>query len=398
MSTASGSPERGLARLLLDPAVRRVTALWAGWVVLLLLFQAAAGLRLDVVGPDTSYGWTVEHSTDTPRRGIGLSHVRWDSYHYLRLAQFGYHRAEDAAYYPAYPLLMRVVTEAITRPLMPWASALQQFAVAGLAISIVATLPATWALHALAREVLGHDDDALRATAYLLIFPTAFFLLQVYTEALYLALAIPTLLLTVRRRWWAAGALAALATITRATGFLLVGAIGVYWYTDWRAGRRPAWHSLGALGLPAAALLAHRLFLRLSDLDQDAAFAGYGRSVLNRDGLREISHQLGQMLTDPMGAVQIGLDVALPALALWACWRIRRAAPGLALYGAAVVILPLVTGTLVSLNRYALAATPAFLGLALAGRSALFDRLWTLGSALVLALYVVAFAHGYWVG
>ena len=162
MSTASGSPERGLARLLLDPAVRRVTALWAGWVVLLLLFQAAAGLRLDVVGPDTSYGWTVEHSTDTPRRGIGLSHVRWDSYHYLRLAQFGYHRAEDAAYYPAYPLLMRVVTEAITRPLMPWASALQQFAVAGLAISIVATLPATWALHALAREVLGHDDDALR--------------------------------------------------------------------------------------------------------------------------------------------------------------------------------------------------------------------------------------------
>lgn len=395
---ASGSPERGLARLLPDPAVRRVTALWAGWVVLLLLFQAAAGLRLDVVGPDTSYGWTVEHSTDTPRTGIGLSHVRWDSYHYLRLAQFGYHRAEDAVYYPAYPVLMRAVTEVIARPLMPWASALQQHAVAGLAISIVATLPATWTMHALAREVLNREDDALRATAYLLIFPTAFFLLQVYTEALYLALAIPALLLAVRRRWWAAGALAALATVTRATGILLVGAIGVYWYTDWRAGRRPAWPSLGALGLPAAALLAHRLFLRLSGLDQGAAWDGYGRSVFNLDGLREISHELGQMLTDPMGAVQISLDVALPALALWACWRIRRLAPGLALYGAAVVILPLITGTLVSLNRYALVATPAFLGLALAGRSPLFDRLWTLGSALVLALYLVAFAHGYWVG
>lgn len=395
MFTASGSPKR---RLLADPAVRRITALWAGWAVILLLFQGAAWLRLDVTGPDTSYGWTTEHSTGTPRSGAGLAHVRWDSYHYLRLARFGYHRAEDAAYYPAYPVLMRAAALAITRPLMPWADAIQQYAVAGLAISIVATLPATWALHALAREVLRSDDDALRATVYGLIFPTALFMLQVYTEALYLALATPALLMAVRRRWGLAGALAALATITRATGFLLVGAIGVYWYTDWRAGRRPRWASLIAVALPGAALLAHRLFLRLSDLDQDAAFASYGRAVLNPSGLRDISHQLGQMLTDPMGAAQISLDVALPALVLWACWRIRRLAPGLALYGAAVVILPVITGTLVSLNRYALAATPAFLGLALAGRNPLFDRLWTLASALILGLYLVAFAHGYWVG
>ncbi|MCC6798619.1 MAG: hypothetical protein IT325_00760, partial [Anaerolineae bacterium] len=211
--------------------MRRITALWTGWVIILLLFQAAAWLRLDVAGPDTSYGWTGEHSTDTPRSGIGLAHVRWDSYHYLRLARFGYHHAEDAAYYPAYPVLMRGVALGIMRPLMPWADTLRQYAVAGLAISIVATLPATWALYALAREVLGGDDDALRATVYGLIFPTAFFMLQVYTEALYLALATPALLMAVRRRWWLAGTLAALATITRATGFLLVGAIGVYWYT-----------------------------------------------------------------------------------------------------------------------------------------------------------------------
>jgi len=155
---------------------------------------------------------------------------------------------------------------------------------------------------------------------------------------------------------------------------------------------------LGALALPGLAWIAHRAFLRLSSLDQTAAFAGYGRALFNPDGPRELAHQLGQMLTDPMGAVQIGLDLALPALVLWACWRIRHLAPGLSFYGVAVVILPLVTGTLVSLNRYALAAVPAFLGLALAGRDPLFDRLWTLGSVLVLALYTVAFAHGYWVG
>jgi len=236
MCTASGWPERLRGRL--PRPLWRVTALWAGWVTLLLLFQAAAWLRVDVVGPDTSYGWTVEHSTDTPRSGIGLSHVRWDSYHYLRLARFGYHRAEDAAYYPLYPVLMRGVALGLMQPLMPWAEPIQHYAAAGLAISIVASLAATWAMHALARAVLPSDDDALRATAYLLIFPTALFLLQVYTEALYLALAIPALALIVRRRWWAAGGLAALAAITRATGVLLAGAVAVYWYMDGRAAAR----------------------------------------------------------------------------------------------------------------------------------------------------------------
>ena len=79
-----------LRRLWRTPAFRDPTRLWIGWAVVLLLFQAAAGMRLAVVGPDTAYGWTHEYSADPPRTGIGLSHVRWDSYHYLRLARLGY--------------------------------------------------------------------------------------------------------------------------------------------------------------------------------------------------------------------------------------------------------------------------------------------------------------------
>ena len=279
-------------------------------------------MRLDVTGPDTSYGWTVEHSTDTPRTGIGLSHVRWDSYHYLRLAQFGYHRAEDAAYYPAYPVLMRGVTEAITRPLMPWASALQQYAVAGLAISIVATLPAVWAMHALARDVLGSDVDALRATAYLLIFPTTFFMLQVYTEALYLALAIPALLMAVRRRWWAAACSRRWRRL-RATGFLLVGASEYTGTLTGEPGRRSAWRTLGA-GASGGRVSGAPAVPATERFDQDAAFAGYGRSVLNLDGLREISHQLADG-DRSMGAVQIGW---MSRCRCWRCGLLARPARG----------------------------------------------------------------------
>jgi hypothetical protein len=364
----------------------------------MLLFQGAAWLRLDVDGPDTSYGWTVEHSTDTPRTGVGLLHVRWDSYHYLRLARLGYHQAEDAAYYPAYPLLMRAVALGIVGPLRPGADELEQYATGGLVVSILASLVAVWAMFALARDCLGDEMDALRATFYLLIFPAALFLTQVYTESLYLAFAIPALLCTVRRRWWAAGILAALAAITRPTGVLLVGAMAVYWWRDWQTGRRPRRTTLLAVLLPVAAWQGYALFLHLSGLDMGEAYAGYGRALFNIGGLREIADQLGQMLTDPMGAVQISLDLALPLVGLWACWHTRRAWPGLALYGAAAIVLPVTTGTLVSLNRYTLAAVPIYLALARAGRRPQFDRLWTLVSVLLLALSLIGFAHGYWTG
>jgi hypothetical protein len=178
----------------------------------------------------------------------------------------------------------------------------------------------------------------------------------------------------------------------------LVAAIGVYWVRDWRAGPRPPLRTLGALALPVAAWQFHALLLRRSGLDMDAAYASYGRQLLDLGGLRDIADQLGQMLTDPMGAVQISLDIGLAGMGLWACWRTRRDWPGLALYGAAVILVPLATGTLVSLNRYTLVAVPLYLALARAGRNPLFDRLWTLISVLLLALYLIAFAHGYWVG
>ncbi|MBN1200681.1 MAG: hypothetical protein JXJ20_02375 [Anaerolineae bacterium] len=374
------------------------TRLWLGWVIVLLLFQSAAWMRLDVVGPDTAYGWTDQHSVDTPKTGIGLSHVRWDSYHYLRLARLGYHDTQDAAYYPAYPVLMRIAALGIVRPLLPHTVEIDQYAIGGLIISIVASLAATWALFRLFSDLLGDELDALRATFYLLIFPTALFLTQVYTESLYLALATPALIFMIRRQWWAAGLLATLATITRATGVLIVGAMALDWWLDRRRGERPPWHTLVPMLLPVLAWQVHTLLLADVGLNMHIAQRNYGRVLFDPDNVQIILDDIGYMLTHAMGAVHISLDIALTALAAWACWRVRREWPDLALYGAASLAVPLATGQLVSMNRYALIMLPTYLVLARYGRSPLFDKLWTLVSVLLLALYLVGFAHGYWTG
>jgi hypothetical protein len=364
----------------------------------MLLFQWAAWLRLDVVGPDTAYGWTYEYSSNPPRTGIGLSHVRWDSYHYLRLARLGYHDTQDAAYYPAYPVLMRIIALGIVRPLRPQTIEIEQYATGGLIISIVASLAATWAMFIFSKERLGDDMDALRATFYLLVFPTAMFMTQVYTESLYFALSTPALIVLFRRQWWLTGILATLATITRATGVLIVGAMAVHWWLDWRAGQRPPWHTLGAMLFPVIAWRVHVFLLADVGLNMNEAQRNYGRVLFDPHNIQIVLNDIGYMLTHNMGAVHISLDIVLPLLAAWACWKVRREWPGLALYGAASLIVPFATGQLVSMNRYALIVLPIYLVLARKGRSPLFDKLWTLVSVLLLALYLIGFAHGYWTG
>jgi hypothetical protein len=66
------------------------------------------------------------------------------------------------------------------------------------------------------------------------IFPSGFFLLAGYTESLFLALALGTLLAARKQRWWLAGLLGMLATMTRLQGAAL--ALPVLW-EGWKSMR-----------------------------------------------------------------------------------------------------------------------------------------------------------------
>ncbi len=137
---------------------------------------------------------------------------QWDATIYIRLAQYGYHAAADMAFFPLFPLLIRLFA-------FPFGA--EGYLIAGMLLSNLALLGVLFVLYELAVES-GGEQVARRTLLYLCIFPTAFFFFAAYNEALFLLFTTGAFLALRSRRWWLAGLLGLLATLTRSAGVLLV--------------------------------------------------------------------------------------------------------------------------------------------------------------------------------
>jgi hypothetical protein len=183
-------------------------------IALILLGAAAWGLTAEhaSVGPDGAVaaltnGW---HNAIT---GWDKQDALW----FLQIAKHGYSAGNDsAAYFPAYPAAIRIVGYLCLGHLL----------LAAYLVSNGALLTALVILYRLTE--LEYDlATARRAVLYLAIFPTAFFLFDTYSEALFLLFVVGALALARRGRWWWAGLTGIGATLTRSTGVVLVAALAV---------------------------------------------------------------------------------------------------------------------------------------------------------------------------
>ena len=132
---------------------------------------------------------------------------RWDSDHYLFIAQHGYVATpEDKAWIvfgPLFPFLIRAFYLLI-----------HNFFWSGIIVSNLCLIIGSFFLYKLTE--LDHDSEtALRCVKYLLIYPFSFFFSIVYTESLFLMLFILSTYLTRRRKLPQAGICAMLAVFTR---------------------------------------------------------------------------------------------------------------------------------------------------------------------------------------
>ncbi len=154
------------------------------------------------------------------------SWTRWDSGFYTHIANEGYAASYDSgdahiAFFPLYPHLIRALSVIFTFNHVNR----DVFNIAGIFISSVATLFLFVGLYRLAR--LDYEPEISRRTVlYLMVFPMSFFLLAVYTEALFMALAVWAFWAARTKHWWLAGLLAALGVLTKNQGVLLVAALG----------------------------------------------------------------------------------------------------------------------------------------------------------------------------
>ena len=296
------------------------------------------------------------------------------------------------------------------------------YVLAGVLVSLAACAGAFVLLLRLARLHLD-EDGARRSVLYLALFPTAVFLGAVYSESLYLLLAVATFLLAERGRFLSAGAAAGLAILTRTAGVALLPALAVF---AWRSRDRGSALARAAVALPVAAL--QPLLLQL-DIDEPFAFLDAQRDGWDRDvsplgpltglwrgveagwaGLRQLAAGADGRLyadwaddTSPLRAAALSVEM-LAFLLLFLvlavlAWR-RFGAP-YGLFALVSLALPLSAPPrdwpLLSLPRFGLVIFPLFLALATLGVRPRVHAAILGTSAILLGVFTTRWAIWEWV-
>ena len=318
--------------------------------------------------------------------------ARWDSGWYLDIAANGYHytpgQMSSVAFYPLYPLLMRLLAFGSTSR--------QTLAVSGWLISNLSLLVALALLRALLLSQ-GYEAGLVRRSLVLLLaFPTAFFFGAVYTESLFLLLTVGALYCADRGYWAEVAVLGALSAATRSLGVLLCLPLGI---TAVASGKRCLRGMLAAAMVPLG-LLAFMGYLWVTFGDPLVfvhASAAWGRTA----GFQAAAERLRELLASPQLAERVRavwVDLVFLLIGAGALLGALRQLPWRdKIYSFYALALPVATMQVVSVPRYLIVAFPLFV--AAAGwlrRSWLY---WAL-VLLCIALQVICvwrWSLGYWV-
>jgi 4-amino-4-deoxy-L-arabinose transferase-like glycosyltransferase len=314
----------------------------------------------------------------------------FDSGQFLRIAESGYFpgpvRCCSQAFFPGYPLLMRAVAPLVGGHEI-WA---------GMLITLVAGVIAAALLWRLAAEHGGPAAGQL-AVAALALNPMSLFMAVVYSEALFLALALAAWLLARRGRWWWAGLAMAGTTAVRVNGLFLVAALGVMFLIQLYR-RRPGvhWYDGAALALPAVPIAAYFAWLHAQTGSwtawNDAEKLGWDRHLATpwtglAQGWSDAFHGgISIPATADLVAVLIGVAVTVALIVL-------RRWPEATYMGLNMVVLVCST-TLTSSARYTLTWIPMYI--LLAEILARPGRRWLQRLLATAAIPLLVFFTGAW--
>jgi hypothetical protein len=345
-----------------------------------------------------SYAGSYLLSGDTkglPEKGLFDLWVNWDATRFITTAELGYEGAgsfaNSYAFFPLFPLTIRALgVLGIPGPL------------AGLLISAFASWVAIAFLFKLAEADAG-EGSGRRAALYLAIFPTAVFLVAPYSEALFLAGAIPAFYFARRDEWLFVGPFAAVAMATRFAGiFLLLGLVAEAMRSKELTPRKTVAAGV-AIAVGAIPLLLYCVFL--ANVTGDPFYfvseqeAGWGRSLVTPwaafantidrwDDPTQTTNFLLAYRVEVLGAL-IGIAFVL--------WAAAKREWGYAIFMGSLLGVLMVSTEYFSVPRILLTFFPAivFIAGATRRRPHLHDA-YLMVSVTVAALGVIVYTRGGW--
>lgn len=294
-----------------------------------------------------------------PRNPQFLEPVPWanfDGGHYLSIAEGGYHIYQQA-FFPFYPILIGFIS------MVTHISSV----ISALIISHIAFLIATVIFYKL--SVLEHIRRPLLPLIFLLVFPTSFFFVSIYSEGLFFALSMGMIYALKKKKWLTAGFLGFLASATRLFGiFLLIFPISEYLSVP---KEKRSHYSLLPIVLIPLGLIFYMIYLRQSIGDPFAFFHLQPEFGAQRSGgsiilLPQVLWRYMKIfftafpMTIQYGVAAFEFTTFLFGMFLLLVgWR-QSIKKQYLIYSLFILIIPSLTGTLSSMPRYFLSAFPLF--------------------------------------
>lgn len=296
-------------------------------------------------------------------KSVTTALTSWDGQWYLGIAAGGYsrvpgtmtdafgHRTPDTplAFFPGYPVLVRLVGE------LPGVG----LVAAAFTVTLVCGVACAYGLARLGRQVSGSATVGLILVVLFAASPMAVSLSMAYSEALFCALAVWSLVGVLDRNWLLAGLAAAGTGLVRPTAAALVATVMIAAVVAIVRRRDSFWPWLGLVTAPAGLLgylgyVAHRTghltgWFQLQQQGWNSKFDG---------GVASVRFAI-QVLTTGRSVLEVvTVAVLLAAVALVVISVRQRLAWPLVLYGALVLAMDLGANGL--MNSKARLLLPAF--------------------------------------
>lgn len=321
--------------------------------------------------------------------------ANWDGGHFLGIAEHGY-KLQQTVFFPLYPLLINILHN-LGIPFL-WG---------GLIISNLSTLIALFFLYKLI--LLDFDINiAKKALFALLIFPTSFYLVAVYTESLFLALTVASFYCARKDRWLLAWVLAGLACVTRLAGVAVIAGLFIelffgekFTLTHLRFAKLKStrfWYLLIAF-IPLILYMYYQYHLfgnPLSFIYSEAAWDRHPSMPWNAP----ISYLQTIVLHIPImpGNMARTLTEFLFFVFFSIClfFSFKKLRFSYSIFFLISLMLPLLSGTLVAVQRYGLTIFPIFILIALY-KNELVEKIGLVLSLSLMAIFAVQFFNWYWV-